>query len=219
MVSKRKPSGTDGNTSPTETATEGGEPPKQRWVVSHLLSHYRDHDQRIAARNLFSARFDQHLAGSVNILADNGAEPSGERRVILCEGDATEMAAIGNKLSPDTIIEPELPRRSARCIHPAVTAAQASAEAAGPTASAPGTGATLTLTLQSAEGTPVAGATVVLTLQPQTAGSTVSTSVGGVSAVDGSVSLPYDPTLWRPGLAAIEPAGGFWAWVTTGSVT
>jgi|GEM_PF-908589 len=210
MAIKRKPSGT--STTPSASTAE---PPQssQRWVISHLISHYDEDDQRSEARNAFSEKFDRHLEAHLDVVSDNKADESSLRRVIVCEGDAEEMMAKARELSADTIIEPELSRTIPHFRLNQISEQQAEQLAAPENAGGPGSGTTLTLKLQGADGSPAVGATVTMTLTPAAQGQTASNSVGGRSNDDGSVTLSYDPSQWVPGITAIEPAGRYWSWV------
>lgn len=184
--------------------------PRQRWVVSHLLSARRGADQRAEGRDRFSERFEAVLRANVDVRSDTGHDAPGGRRVIVFEGEQGEIAAKSRELSADTVVEPELPRFLARAI-------PAGAVATTAPAGGPGTGASVDLTFVGPGDKPVVGAALTVSFAatpggPVAQGST--TSAGGRTNGEGKVTVPYDPASWTPALAYLEPAGDYWTWLT-----
>lgn len=217
----------EGGSRPADETPGGGggaEPRRtQRYVVSHLLSVHPEGQPRADAMDLFSTRL-QRVVPHVNVLADSvdgGGEESGaERRVLLVEADDAELSTLVAGLTRDTVVEPELPRVPA-IAYPAELlpstglggAAAGDATAADAGQAGPGTGAVLQLSLRDGAGAGVGGCTVIVNFAGvQIPGTSVV--AGGVSDGDGGVSIPFDPDLWRPYIAVVEPDGRFWTEVT-----
>jgi hypothetical protein len=216
----RRKSQEGGSRPADDTPAGGGEPRRaQRYVISHLLAVHPEGQPRADAVDLFSTRL-QRVVPHVNVLADSvegGGEESGaERRVLLVEADAAELSTLVAGLTSDTVVEAELPRVPA-IAYPAELLPSAAAANAGGSAEAaaagPGTGAVLRLTLQDGAGAGVGGCTVMINFAGvQAPGASVV--AGGVSDGDGGVGIPFDPDLWRPYIAVVEPDGRFWTEVT-----
>lgn len=200
-------SGSNDDTPAHEPPPAAPSEPKQRYVISQLLSIYSDDGSRAEATEKFSARLESALLPNVDVIRPRGgrkAQADAERKIIVFEADPAELQAKTRELTGDTVIEPELPRTPARAYPPVFTAGITPGAATGA-----GTGAMLSLNLRDASGAPAPGVTMIARFQSlQTPG--LATVAGGVSAADGTVSAPFDPNLWRPALAALEPAGGFW---------
>lgn len=229
-MARRKSSGEGG--SPPATGTPGGGEgprPTQRFVISHLQSVHPTEQERADAQDLFSTRL-QRVLPHVDVRSDTvggleSAAPSpapAGRRVLVVDADPADLPRLAAELTRDTVVEPELPRVPAVAYPPALTptvrpwAAAASAvpglEAAeaAPAAAGPGTGSVLNLTVTDAQGGGVGGCQVTVSF----VGARGSINAGGVSGRDGGVSIPYDPNLWRPSTAVLEPSGRFWSQVT-----
>jgi len=192
---------------PPGPARQEPRPPgaQPRFVISHLTSVHVTDDARSASRDRFDQQFARALAASVRVVSESPASSTG-RRVLVVEGELSELKAKAAELSPETVIEPALPRIPATA-RPRDLLAQLAMLGASPPP-APGAGATIEVTLRC-DGEPVAQAQAVLGLDP--IGGGVSTSIGGVSSAAGAVNLSYDAKQWRPGVLFIEPRGGAWS--------
>jgi len=195
-------------------AAEGQQSAPRRFVISQLLSLHPTEQLRTDAAEVFNNRLEKVLLPSVDVIssvsgraarAESARAPGTRRRVLVVEADAAELSAKGAEMTSDTVIEPELLRVPAK----AYPAALQAAPFAGGRQQGPGTGAELKLMLQGANGAAVPGATVVVRFDGHQ-GLQASVSAGGTSDNSGMVSVAFDPNLWRPTMAGIEPAGGLW---------
>lgn len=188
---------------PTTEAAGGDAPEGSRFIIANRLAPYGTAEARTRARD----RFMEKLTTTLGAVADlgplkmtAGGEPAA-RQVLLVEIDPKELAAKQSQLSPDSIIEPELPRQ------PAVL---------GPrrlptvdTVQAAGAGAALTLAF-TCEGHPLPAASVNLGLLA-TDGSGNSNSLTATSDGRGVAAFQYDATKWIPVQAFVEPRGRAWS--------
>ena len=199
---KRAPTDAPQAPAPAPAAT-----PCRRFVASHLLSIYPDHQRRTLALEQFSSSFDRSLLSNVDVISDKvlGAAKQGttERRVVLFDADPRELTAKIAELTADTVIEPELLRV------PAIAYPAALLPTPGLATTTPGTGAMLNLLLQGASDDPVLGATVIVRFA-SVQNPTLAIVAGGKSDSTGAVGVPYNPSQWSPTLAAVEPAGRYW---------
>lgn len=181
--------------------------PHRRFIASHLLSIYPEGEKRTQALEQFSTALQRTLLANVNVVAaaggDDGKRGTTQRRVVVFDADPEEVAAKASELTPDTVIEPELPRV------PALAYPAALLPTPGLAATTPGTGATLALTLDGASGEKVAGAKVIVRFSG-VQNPTLSIVAGGISTAQGTVAVSYDPAQWMPTLAAVEPDGKYW---------
>lgn len=188
---------------PTAEDAAGDPPEGSRFIIANRLAPYGTAAERAGARD----RFMEKLTSSLGPVADlgplkltAGGEPAA-RQVLLVEIDPKELAAKRSQLSPDSIIEPELPR------HPAVLGPQRLPVADA--ALAAGTGAALTLAF-TCDGQPLPAASVNLGLVASD-GSGNSNSLTATSDGRGVAAFHYDPAKWIAVQAFVEPRGRAWS--------
>lgn len=187
------------------TATAATAAPRHRFVISHLLSPYEDGQPRAEALERFSDSLQKGLLSFVDVVSEKSGTKAGktERRVLVVDADPRELRAKAPELSSDTIIEPELLRVPALA-YPAALLPTAQSGPEGP-----GTGASLDLLVTGPAGEPAAGATLIVRFDAEN-GSGISITAGGITNSKGAVSVPFNANLWRPSLAAVEPAALYW---------
>jgi subtilisin family serine protease len=198
---------------------EGGAQPRaERYIISHLLSVHGAGAPRRDAVDVFNTRL-QRVLPEVSVLSDvapavasgPGESDAPVRRVLVVEADAAELRALAPQLTRDTVIEPLRPRVPAVASPAAFLAATAAAAGTAPPTA--GTGSVLELLLRDPSGQPVPRAMVTVRF----AGTQNPNDVmfgGGRSNDAGAVSVAFDPNLWRPVLAGVEPDGRYWTHVT-----
>jgi hypothetical protein len=119
-----------------------------RFVVSHRLAGKQSQNERDASLSALTEAGNQ-LRSFASILTESQPKAQG-RAVIFIEADSKDVEAQRAGMSPDLIIEPEVPRLSARYF-PMIAAGLVPVAAE---TGAAGSGAVLELTITSASGTP-----------------------------------------------------------------
>lgn len=188
----------------------GTETPQRRFVLANLISHLPTGEQRAEALDRFNVKLMQSVLPFADVIGDNAAGDSKdkgarERRILVVKIDPRELAAKMRELPANAVAEPELPRT------PAIAYPRLLLPAGVPAGTGPGTGSNLALTLVGPHGEPVAAR--VFVAFHAVSGAAQSVTAGAISDAAGAVSLPFDPNLWRPALAAVEPHGRYWTYV------
>ena len=187
-----------------------------RFIISNRRAGKLDESDRKAKRDDFDKQISRSIAGSFNILADSAELPAAteeSRRMLFFEGDHAELLAKKSDFGTDAIIEPERPRTTleykvADFVSRAPGTDEVDIASAFPGGLTPvGTGATFDVKI-TGKGAPVKNATLTLVLISKAS----AQSVRELATVDdtGKASIAYDPSLWDPHLAVLEPVGGFW---------
>jgi subtilisin family serine protease len=175
-----------------------------RFVVSHRLAGKQSQNERDASLSALTEAGNQ-LRSFASILTESQPKAQG-RAVIFIEADSKDVEAQRAGMSPDLIIEPEVPRLSARYF-PMIAAGLVPVAAE---TGAAGSGAVLELTITSASGTPTRAIVNVVIANAVAGGSTLLTTT---TDANGQASVTYDPNTSYPVAAEVVPKAGFWSWL------
>jgi subtilisin family serine protease len=179
-----------------------------RFVVSHRLAIF-DRQKDAALRSSF-ANFARDVRSFAHIDAEHPGAEAGRRGLLVASGDARDFEAKRREVSPDILIEPELPRRPARYLLARSDAGLATAADASEPAA--GIGAVLNLAIvQPGSGAPVAGAAVSVVITNYQSGKSIP--MLAITDANGRISVVYNQNFWYPALVSITPRSEFWSCV------
>ncbi len=175
------------------------------FVVSNRRSGLRNDDAMKRSRESFDYSFAHVLSTDVNILQDIAPPDEDARRVLVVRGDPTDVARKLAELHPDVLVELLQPRYPLWYKSLAVRALDA---AVGPRPIQPGHGTQILLHLKAGDG-PAKGARMTVYLSAKTQPQKLTITVGTASAA-GDATAEFDPAVWSPVAAHIEPAADAW---------
>jgi subtilisin family serine protease len=173
-----------------------------RFIVSHRLAGTQSQDERDASLSALNEA-GKKIRAFANVLAQRQPIEQG-RGVIFLEGDSRDVEAKRAEMPPEVIVEPEVPRTTARYF-PMVSAGFFPM---GAETGAAGIGATLELNIISASGAPTPALVNVVIAGAVAGGSTV---LSAATDANGRASVTYDPSASYPVAALIMPKAGFWS--------
>lgn len=177
-----------------------------KFVVSNRRSGLREPDALKRSREAFSHSFATMLSANVDVLHDLNPHDEEARRVIVVEGDPREIARKMADLHPDVLVELYQPRHLQRLEDPSILALN---RLVGCTPLNPGEGAQITLHITAA-GKPAAGARATIYLASTGGAGKPATQCVATADSSGTAVGTYDPHVWTPAVALIEPANGAW---------
>jgi subtilisin family serine protease len=175
------------------------------FVVSNRRSGMRSDDALKRSREALDFSFSRVLSSDVSVLGDIAPKEEDSRRVVVVNGDPTDVARKLSELHPDVLVEAYLPRHPQFHEGLALRALDASV---GPQVTDPGKGASIRLRLQVGD-RPALRASVTLYLQSKNTPNKLTISTG-IADDTGQAEAAYDSYSWVPVAAHIEPAGEAW---------
>lgn len=175
-----------------------------RFIVSNRLAGKQSRNDRDASLSALNEA-GTSIRRFADVLAESQLKDQG-RGLIFIEADSRDVEAKRAGMSPDVIVEPEVPRTTARYF-PMVSAGffPMAAETG-----AAGIGATLELKIASAGGMATAALVNVVIGNTVAGGSTLLTTA---TDANGWAAVTYDPNTSYPVAAVIVPKAGLWSWV------